>query len=50
MWLNPQFLTDLITFTEKILNEKLYFLCSVTLQNHAAFNVKNYVKKTRETP
>ena len=29
MWLNRQFSADLITFTEEILNEKLYFLCSV---------------------
>ena len=25
---NPQFPADLVTFTEKILNEKLQFLCS----------------------
>ena len=29
MWPNPQFLTDLVTFTEEILNGKLHFLCSV---------------------
>ena len=28
MWLNPQFLADLVTFTEEILNGKLHFLCS----------------------
>ena len=28
MWPNPQFPADLITFTEKILNRKLDFLCS----------------------
>ena len=28
MWLNPQETVDLVTFTEEILNEKLYFLCS----------------------
>ena len=28
MWPNPQFPADLVTFTEEILNEKLYFLCS----------------------
>ena len=28
MWPNPQFSADLVTFTEEILNEKLYFLCS----------------------
>ena len=29
MWPNPQFATDLVTFTEEILNGKLYFLGSV---------------------
>ena len=28
MWPNPQFSVDLVTFTEEILNGKLYFLCS----------------------
>ena len=28
MWPNPQETSDLVTFTEKILNGKLYFLCS----------------------
>ena len=28
MWLNPHFPADLVTFTEEILNGKLYFLCS----------------------
>ena len=27
---NPQETADLLTFTEKILNEELHFLCSVT--------------------
>ena len=27
MWPNPQVAADLVTFTEKILNEKLHFLC-----------------------
>ena len=27
MWPNTQFFADLVTFTEEILNEKLYFLC-----------------------
>ena len=31
MWLNPQETADLVTFTEKVLNGKLHFLCSVTL-------------------
>ena len=30
MWPNPQFTTDLLTFTEEILNGKLHFMCSVT--------------------
>ena len=30
MWPNQQFLADLVTFTEEILNGKLNFLCSVT--------------------
>ena len=36
MWLNPQFPTDLVTFTKEILNDKLHFLCSVkeTIQPH----------------
>ena len=29
MWPNPQFPTDLVTFTEEILNGNLHFLCSV---------------------
>ena len=29
MWVNSQFPAHLVTFTEEILNEKLYFLCSV---------------------
>ena len=29
MWPNPQFPIDLVTFTEEILNGKLYFLYSV---------------------
>ena len=28
MWPNSQFPAELVTFTEKILNEKLHFLCS----------------------
>ena len=30
MWPNPQETMDLVTFTEKILNGKLHFLCSVS--------------------
>ena len=28
MWPNPQFSADLVTFTEEIVNGKLYFSCS----------------------
>ena len=28
MWPNPQETVDLVTFTEKVLNGKLHFLCS----------------------
>ena len=28
MWPNPQFPANLVTFTEQIVNGKLYFLCS----------------------
>ena len=28
MWPNPQFSADLVTFTEEILDGKLYFLCN----------------------
>ena len=31
MWPNPQEYAELVTFTEEILNEKLHFLCSVSL-------------------
>ena len=31
MWPNPQFSSDLVTFTEEILNAKLHFLCSLSL-------------------
>ena len=30
MWPNPQFLTDLVTFTEEILNKKVHFLCGLS--------------------
>ena len=32
MWPNTQETADLVTFTEEMLNGKLYFLCSVSLQ------------------
>ena len=31
MWPNKQFSADLVTFTEEILNEKLYFLYSTKI-------------------
>ena len=34
MWPNPQFPEDLVTFTEEILNDKLYFLCNVYQKQH----------------
>ena len=30
---NPQFPTDLVTFTEEILNGKLHFLCSASWED-----------------
>ena len=30
---NPQFPSDLVTFTAEILNGKLYFLCSVDIHS-----------------
>ena len=33
----PQFYADLVTFTEKTLNEKLHFLCSVAFDQKATF-------------
>ena len=33
MWLNPQEIADLVTFTEEILNGKLYFLCNESSVN-----------------
>ena len=34
MWPNPQGAADLVTFTEEIFNERLHFLCSVSLPKH----------------
>ena len=31
MWPNPQFLADLVTFSDETLNGKPHFLCSVKL-------------------
>ena len=37
MWPNPQFSADLVTLTEKILNGKLHFLCSVLLYSNILY-------------
>ena len=43
---NPQKTTDLVTFTEEILNEKLHFLCSVCrLANYSCMH-KEFVVQT----
>ena len=39
MWPNPQFPTDLVTFTEEILNGKLHFLCSVSVAIHKTWSI-----------
>ena len=55
MWPNPQFSTDLVTFTEEIINGKLHFLFSaknyqnilfLSRSNHMKIFVKNGVLKT----
>ena len=33
MWADPQFLVDLVTFTEEILNIKLHLLCGARSKN-----------------
>ena len=38
MWPNPQFPADLVTFTEEVLNGKLYFMCSVFNAEKERFN------------
>ena len=54
MLLNPQQISDLVTFTEEILNGKLHFLCSVhTLQleiegSHLRCKIANKSVKIRE--
>ena len=40
MWPNPEETADLVTFTGKILNEKLHFLCDV----RAFIDEKEYIK------
>ena len=39
MWPNPQFPADLVTFTEKIINGKPHFLCSVKAKNEGLKNL-----------
>ena len=44
MWPNPQFLADLVTFTEEILNGKLHFLCSASSYSRALyFNIPGLI-------
>ena len=38
---NQQFPADLVTFTEKIINVKLHFLCSVSQQNLHLFGLQH---------
>ena len=40
MWPNPQFLVDLDTFTEGLLNGNLHFLCSESYGQVNTFNVR----------
>ena len=40
MWPNPQFPADMVTFTERILNRKPYFLCSDASENMGCFLVR----------
>ena len=37
---------DLVTFTEKILNEKLHFLCSVRSRDHQSACVRKMFRQT----
>ena len=52
MWPNPKFTADLVTFTEKILNIELQFLCAVfvlSFQNETQrISHKRYYLLTRE--
>ena len=44
MWPNPQFSTDLVTFTEKIYNKKLHF-CAVLRPVSSGFECRNSLKQ-----
>ena len=52
MWSNPKFTADLVTFTEKILNIELPFLCAafvLSFQNETQrISHKRYYLPTRE--
>ena len=47
MWPNPKETADLVTFTEEIHNEKLYFLCSEMFSKvlNALLNLKPNLKQ-----
>ena len=49
MWPNPQFSTDLVIFTEEILNGKLHFLCSVCFLKNFGWNRNSYYYKSMES-
>ena len=42
MWPNSQKTADLVTFTEEVLNGKLYFLCSVNSDISGITNITNF--------
>ena len=44
MWPNPQFPADLVTFTEEILNRKLYFLCRDRYLIVCCFNFRDAIE------
>ena len=46
MWPNPQFIVDLVSFTEDILNGNLHFLCSVRVTRKSISKGKNYQPRT----
>ena len=48
MWPNPQFPADLVKFTENILNGKLQFLCSFSVQSRRSVPGKKKIK-TKDT-
>ena len=46
---NQQFLTDLSTFTEKILNGKLHFSYSEKLENKIEYDIKDPILYKAQT-